>query len=48
MYKVVRVDVEHLEEVLNSVPSTRRLVGIYPEHIYDGTLFVVVFKVEED
>lgn len=46
IFKVFRTDSCGLENVLNSYCSDYKLFNIYPEHVYNGTLFVVVFVKE--
>jgi hypothetical protein len=42
--KVKRTDAQYLEKVINEI-KYENILNIIPEHIYDGTLFVIIYKV---
>ena len=46
MIKVIKTDYNFLEEKLNSI-GIENVLYIIPEHIYYGTLFVIVYKKED-
>ena len=45
MVKVKRTDAEHLEQVINEI-KYENILNIIPEHMYDGALFVIIYKGE--
>jgi hypothetical protein len=49
LYKVLKTDFNHLEELLNSLYVNYTgwsLYQIIPEHCYDGALAVVILQME--
>ena len=45
MVKVKRTDAEQLEQVINEI-KYENILNIIPEHMYDGALFVIIYKGE--
>lgn len=43
--KVERTDFNGLEKVINRI-QYRNILNIIPEHMYDGTLFVIIYREE--
>ena len=41
--KVIKTDYNYLEKELNSI-GIENVLHIIPEHIFDGTLFVIIYK----
>ncbi len=50
-YKVIKIDFDNLEELLNNLYLTHPQYHIYqilPEHSYDGALAVVILVLDEE
>lgn len=43
MIFTTRTDYENLQSVLNDI-GYEKVLQIIPEHIYDGALFVIIYK----